>query len=296
MAAHCNNLRMILRLRQILRRDRPKAVLSFIATTNTFVILASLGLGLRILVSERNDPLRQDLGPLWGLLRRLLYRFAQVVSANTTHAIDVMADYVPREKLVMIPNPVSTEVTCAHPGRSRTILNVGRLVPQKGQDEIIAAFAAISDDYPDWRLSIIGDGPLRARYLECVRRQDLTHRIALPGNVVEPSAYYESAAMFVLASAYEGTPNTLLEAMAHALPCIVPDCLPGALEHVEDGATGLVYRAGDMSDLVRCIATLASDPELRIRLGRRARKRVRHLSVDNVQQRWDELLFPTRVA
>jgi UDP-N-acetylglucosamine:LPS N-acetylglucosamine transferase len=66
MAAHCNNLRMILRLRQILRRDRPKAVLSFIATTNTFVILASLGLGLRILVSERNDPLRQDLGPLWG--------------------------------------------------------------------------------------------------------------------------------------------------------------------------------------------------------------------------------------
>lgn len=295
-ATHYANLKAIFRIRRRLREDRPRAVLSFVATMNIFVILASLGLGLRVLVSERNDPLRQDLGPLWGLLRKLLYRRAEVVSANSFHAIDVMAGYVPSNKLVMIPNPVSIDVECAQPGESRTILSVGRLVPQKGQDEIIAAFAEISRSHPGWDLQIIGDGPLRSEYLGLVKARDLAHRVALPGNVAEPSTYYEAAALFVLASAYEGSPNTLLEAMAHALPCVVPDCLPGALEYIDHGVTGLVYHAGDLNDLVSCLALLAGDPELRTLLGRRARECVRHLSVDNVRQQWDDLLFPAPVA
>jgi UDP-N-acetylglucosamine:LPS N-acetylglucosamine transferase len=137
MAAHCTNLRTIFRLRRHLRQDQPRAVLSFIATTNIFVILASRGLGLRILVSERNDPLRQDLGPLWSLLRRLLYRRAEVVSANSLHAIDVMAGYVPSNKLIMVPNPVSVDVECAQPGESRTILSVGSMVELIGVYEFI---------------------------------------------------------------------------------------------------------------------------------------------------------------
>jgi glycosyltransferase involved in cell wall biosynthesis len=295
-ATHYANLKAIVRIRRRLREDRPRAVLSFVATMNIFVILASLGLGLRVLVSERNDPLRQDIGPLWGLLRKLLYRRAEVVSANSLHAIDVMAGYVPSNKLIMIPNPVTIDVTCAQPGESCTILSVGRLVPQKGQDAIIDAFAGIVRNYPDWHLSIIGDGPLLSEYLEQARRRNLTRCIALPGNVADPGKHYERAAVFVLASAYEGTPNTLLEAMAHALPCVVPDCLPGALEYIDHGVTGLVYHAGDLNDLVSCLALLAGDPELRTRLGRRARERVRHLSVDSVRQQWDNLLFPAPVA
>ncbi len=65
-------------------------------------------------------------------------------------------------------------------------------------------------------------------------------------------------------------PNTLLEAMAHGLPCIVPDSLPGALQYVDQEVSGLIYRFGDTEDLARCIARLMTDPRLRVRLGQKA--------------------------
>jgi GalNAc-alpha-(1->4)-GalNAc-alpha-(1->3)-diNAcBac-PP-undecaprenol alpha-1,4-N-acetyl-D-galactosaminyltransferase len=265
-------------------------VLSVLTATNVIVILASLGLGLRIVVSERNDPTRQKAGLLWASLRRLLYRRATVVTANTDHAVEAMMAYVPEHKLATVPNPVALQVTLAEPASARTILNVGRLVPAKGQSAIVAAFSSLTRANPDWRLCILGDGPLRDALSRDIEKNDLADRVALPGNVLNPGDFYATAAIFVLASAYEGVPNTLLEAMAHGLPCIVPDSLPGALQYVDQEVSGLIYRFGDTEDLARCIARLMADPELRVRLGQKARARMQALSIENVIRLWDETL------
>jgi glycosyltransferase involved in cell wall biosynthesis len=289
LAAHASNLVALFRIRKSLRASPPKAVLSVLTATNILVIIASLGLGLRVVVSERNDPTRQKAG-LWGPLRRLLYRRATVVTANTDHAVEAMTAYVPKHKLAMVPNPVALNVTLTEPASARTILNVGRLVPAKGQGAIIAAFSSLAHINPDWRLCILGDGPLRDALGRDIETNGLADRVSLPGNVSNPGDYYATAAIFVLASAYEGVPNTLLEAMAHGLPCIVPDSLPGALQYVEDGVSGLVYRFGDNSDLARSLSLLMGDPELRIRLGGEARQRIQVLSTENVVRLWDEIL------
>ena len=290
--AHASNLRAILRIRASLRRSRPKVVVSFITASNVFVILATIGLSVRVVVSERNDPLRQDPGRLWGPLRRLTYRFADAVTANSVQAVDAMRAYVPARKLAAIPNPVRLPATPARPTLPPTLLTVGRLVPQKGQALLVAAFTRLESSADGWRLTIVGEGPERLALERHIAAAGLRDRIALPGTVPDPERYYRSATAFVLASAYEGTPNTLLEAMAHGLPCVVADCLPGALEYVEDGVSGLVYRAGDADDLCRCLQTLMSDSQLRTRLGVEGRERVARLSIEHVVKRWDDVLFP----
>ena len=96
-----------------------------------------------------------------------------------------------------------------------------------------------------------------------------------------------------MASAYEGTPNALLEAMAHGLPCVVPDDVPGALTLVEDGVTGRTFRGNDAGHLAAVIASLMADAEARARLGAAARARVADCSITRVIDDLNALIHPS---
>jgi GalNAc-alpha-(1->4)-GalNAc-alpha-(1->3)-diNAcBac-PP-undecaprenol alpha-1,4-N-acetyl-D-galactosaminyltransferase len=291
--AYYTLLRSMARMRRNARRNPPRAVLSFLTTTNVMVILALMGLPIRVVVSERNDLSRQDPGLAWRILRKLTYRWAAAVTANSSNAIHYMKDYVPQQKLAMVPNPVAFPAIAATPSESNLILSVGRLVPQKGHTTIVSAFSRMNGCGPEWKLAILGEGPRRKELEDQIAAANLTDRVALPGNVTEPAIYYLRASIFAMASAFEGVPNALLEAMAHGLPSIVPDNLPGALEYVENGVTGLVYKSGDVNGLAKCLEELTRDHLLRERLGRAARERVKPLSIENVAQKWEDLLFPS---
>jgi glycosyltransferase involved in cell wall biosynthesis len=295
-AAHLFNIRAIFCIRRHLRESRPKVVVSFITVTNIFVILASAGLKCRLVISERNDPTRQRAGPIWATLRRGLYRFADVVTANTAHAVEAMVDYVPRRKLVAVHNPVVLPGDIQSFKRSSVVLNVGRLVPQKNQRLIVEAIALLGIKSQDWRMELVGEGPDRDDLVGLAERKGLSGLVNMQGSVADPDPHYRAAGIFVLSSVYEGTPNVLLEAMAHAVPCIVSDSLPGALEYVEDGVSGLIFRSGDSTHLAECLLKLIENPDLRLSLGREGRKRVENYSVEIVLAQWNRLLFPSSDA
>lgn len=291
-AAHLFNIKAMIRIRQSLRRDKPKAVVSFITATNIFVILASLGLKTRIIVSERNDPTRQKAGAIWGTFRWVLYRFADVVTANSREAVQAMSSYVPGRKLAAVHNPVILPAEVAASERSDVFLNIGRLVPQKGQDLILTALSLLGTKAEGWGVEIFGEGPERESLAALSRRLGVADRVSLPGKVSDPGPCYRRAGVFVLSSHYEGTPNVLLEAMAHGTACVVSDSLPGALEHVEDRVSGLVFRSGDAEHLAQCLQELLEQPDLRERLGQEARRRMQAYSIENVTSEWNKLLFP----
>ena len=98
----------------------------------------------------------------------------------------------------------------------------------------------------------------------------------------DPNPYYESASIFVLPSIYEGTPNALLEAMAHGLPCIISDTLPGALEIVKNGVNGLVFQSGNEIDLAKKLKMLIEDSDLRKELGFAARNSIKSFNPDRI--------------
>ncbi len=285
------NLRRVRRLRRILRRLRPRVAVSFIAPTNVLLILAAAGLGLTVVVSERNDPARQSYGPAWDALRRLTYRFAQVVSANTQGALETLAAYVPRAKLALVPNPVPLAASDpADPAAARVVLSIGRLHRQKAHDVLLAAFARMADALPDWRLHIVGEGPLRADLEAQAARLRLGERVIWHGRAADPSPFYRAAGIFVMASRYEGLPNALLEAMSCGLPVVVSDASPGPLEWVEDGRSGLVVPAEDPDALAAALLRLGRDPGLRRRLGHEAKGRLAGRDLASVLRVWEETL------
>lgn len=268
------NLGRVARLRGAMRQAKAPCVVSFVGTMNILCILAAMGLGLRVVVSERNDPARQSLGRPWDTLRRWLYRRADAVTANSQGALDSLGTYVPEGRLALVPNPLPALPAGVVVDRSaRRIVNVGRLNRQKAQDVLLRAFASArsSGSGRDWELVIVGEGEERAALERLSAELELGNAVRFTGRVDDPFEHYANAGIFALPSRYEGTPNALLEAMACGLPVIVSDSSAGPLDCVTHDQTGLVVSVDDVEALARALSVLMDDEALRGRLGEAAK-------------------------
>ena len=284
-------LRTVTRYRAFLKEVRPTAVLSFGPAANVASVLAARPLGIRVAISERTAPERHRLGVGARSLRPLVYPRASALVLQT-ESLRGWGMRLMRERPVhVIPNavPLASLIGTAH--RSRTVLSVGRLHPQKGHDLLIQGFAEAGPALEDWQLEILGDGPDRPGLENRIRSLGLEERVLLRGNVDDVQSAYERAGMFVLASRYEGFPNALLEAMATGTPAVATDCLHGPNELIEHWHNGVLVPSGDSDGISVAMQTLASNPALRTRLGRAAHARAAEFSPDSVTDRWLAVVF-----
>ncbi|MBM3560351.1 MAG: glycosyltransferase family 4 protein, partial [Alphaproteobacteria bacterium] len=268
------NLRRIRALRRALRATRARVVVSLVGPTNVLTVLAARGLGCRVVVSERNDPARQSFGRIWDRLRRLVYPRADLVTANSRGALAALAGCVPASRLAYVPNPLDFPRSGDAPERDPLILAVGRLHRQKAFDVLLDAFARIAPRHPDWRLAVVGDGDEGPALRSRAQALGIAGRVDWAGIVDDVAPWYRRAAVFALPSRHEGMPNALLEAMAHGLPPVISDALPGPLDLIVDGDSGLVTRVGDAADLATALARLIDDASLRRQIGAAARARI----------------------
>ena len=285
------NISRIWSLRTILRDLGAPVVLSFIGTMNVITILATVGLGIKLIISERNDPALQSLGRMWNFLRRKTYVMADIITANSSGAVKTLEAWAPRQKPVLVPNPVAVPPDDSRanlPGPS--ILNVGRLAPQKAQDILLDAFSVVLKEAPEWYLVIAGTGPLKEKLHEQANQLGIADRVLFTGQIDDPFPYYRATRIFALPSRFEGTPNTLLEAMSCALPCVVSDASSGPLDYVEHDNTGLVVSAGDAVDLAEALSRLIRNNALCEQLGSAARNRTGDLGIDQVLDIWEETI------
>ena len=277
-------------LRRRLRVIAPDAVLSFLTQTNILTLMAARGLPIRVVISERNDPARQHHNLLVVLLRNLLYRRSDMVTANSAGAVESLASIVPRQKLALLPNPLNvSDCGAAVTFEGPTFITVTRLVSQKGIDVLLKAAAIVFAKLPEWRLAIIGEGPLREELQALAGELGIASRVDWLGYLDDPIPYLKAAKFFVLTSRFEGSPNALLEAMACGLASVVADASPGPLELIGDDA-GLIVPVEDAEATAAAIMTLANDEGLRARLGEAAIKRTEMYQLDQAMRVWLELL------
>ena len=284
-----SNIQRMRALRQALRECEAPVAIAFVGATNILAVLASCGLPIRLVISERNDPARQSLGRVWDLLRRSLYRYADLVTANSHNAIETLSKFVPTERLAHVMNPVSLPEPLPDRIEKSIILNVGRLHPQKAQDTLIAAFAAVASEVSGWRLELLGNGDLEAELRLQASALGVGDRVEIAGRI-DPWPYYAHAAIFALPSRFEGTPNALLEAMSLGVPPIVSDAAGGALNFVEHQVTGLVVPVDNVVALAAALRELVNDETLRKKLGQAARDRVAECTPQSALPAWDTLL------
>jgi len=241
-------------------------------------------------VSERNDPQRQRLSWFWEQVRRLCYRRADLLTANTAAAVDYFRGVLPEERRACIANAVSVPVQSDTATREPWLLIVARLVPQKGHRHLFEAFARLHQRFPEWRLRVVGDGPEGQRLRDLADHLGIAGAVEWPGAVRNPHEDYARSSIFVLPSEYEGLPNALLEAAAHGLPTVVSDASPGLRELVDDGRSGFVVRVEKCDAFAEALQRLMADADLRRRFGARAREIANRYSPENIYAEWDERL------
>lgn len=131
---------------------------------------------------------------------------------------------------------------------TKTFISVGRLIPSKGFDELVRAFAELRKKHPDIKLIIAGEGPERFRLEQVIQSFGLTNSVILPGTIQNIEDLYSSADFFVFPTHYEGLPGALIEAMMARIPIICSD-IPENKECVDDSRV-LFHRVGDQTDLL----------------------------------------------
>ncbi len=282
---------------QIIRKTvvdtQPDVVVSFIDLTNIRVVAALIGSGIPVVVSERVDPTRHNIGKIWSLLRRCIYPFAAHVVMQTRSTVVWANTFLEASNVSVIPNfvnavNITTEQPRPHamPVGRPVIIAAGRLVRQKGFDLLIEAFAESALVTNGWQLVILGEGEERSQLEQQVMRLRLCDHVYLPGTVSTPELWFCHADIFVLSSRYEGFPNVLMESMACGLPSIAFDCRSGPSEIIEDGVSGLLVPLGDTELLTQSMIRLASDREMMKRLSLEAINVMERFSIEQVLQQW----------
>ena len=180
------------------------------------------------------------------------------------------------------------------------ILNLARLVPQKGQQYAIRAMRDLLPRYPSAHLVIAGGGPLRAALEQLIRDEGLEAHVTLLGDRHDASVLLPVADIFVFPSLFEGLGNALLEAMAARKPCVVSD-IPTLREVTGDGQVALLAALRSPADLARQLLQLADDRARAARLGHAAQVWVRERydiakSVTALEAVYEEIRAPRRAT
>lgn len=208
------------------------------------------------------------------LLREKVREAAFTVCASRYGASQVMRVLDPAEwdRLIVSHCSIDWERLPPVPVRKRSadelrVICVGRLSPEKGQLGLVEAFAKAHASNRALRLTLVGDGPTRARVQARIEELGIAHLVEMTGSLPEAATLQRIAAsdVLVLASFMEGIPLALMEAMALRVPVIAPR-VAGIPELVENLQTGLLFHPGDWDDLAGKMTLLASNHSLRTRL------------------------------
>lgn len=160
---------------------------------------------------------------------------------------------------------------------SRVVGLVGRLVPIKDVGTFLRAIAELAPAMPDLEAVIVGDGPERGSLESLSRDLGLDRLCHFVGWRSDMAAVYAALDVVALSSLNEGSPVSLIEAMA-AGRAVVGTRVGGVPEVIRDGATGVLVSPSDPPALARALAGLLDDPDARRKLGNDAR--------DEARERW----------
>ena len=257
-------------LRRYLRHNKPDVLICHLSHLNIIALLVkkifSLDTPLVLVEQSVLAP-----GPVHGkermvrwLMKKLYPSASTIVAVSRNTARDLEARLgLEKNKILTIYNPVVSKglfvkaaQLVADPwldNKDRPVfISVGRLEPQKGFANLLRAFALVRKEFSA-RLLILGEGSLRKELEEECRMLGIAEDVRMPGFVRNPYAFMSRCEVFVLASAWEGLPSVLVEAMACGCRLVATRSPGGQDEILEDGRYGVLVPVNDPGALARAM-------------------------------------------
>jgi glycosyltransferase involved in cell wall biosynthesis len=239
--------------------------------------------------------------PQRALKRRELARADAVTAVCQAVAASLVRDYaVDRGRVRVVPNgtalpdeseewPAARQIRARFGATLRRPLWVcpARLEPQKGQDVLLAALAALRQRDLEFTLALAGEGAERAALEARAAALGVAERVSFLGRVDRIGPLLAAADVVVLPSRWEGLPLALLEALARARP-VVASAVGGIPEVIEHGVSGVLVPPGDAAALADALERVHRQSDAALRLGEEGARRVREsYTWEHVVQRFE---------
>lgn len=292
----------LLRLRQQLKVLAPDLIHTNLVKADIYGRIVGRSLGVPVISTIHESPYypevyldNPDLGKVKYSLIKLMDR---LTARHCTKAFVVVSNFSERaareylgispHQIRLIYNSLNPELFGEAPSHrvqalraklglspeDRVLLNVGRLAPQKGQRYLLLAFQTVLKEYPNVRLLIRGDGPLRDMLQAMCLELGIASRVSFVDPVPHISWLFGLSDIFVFPSLHEGLGIALLEAMAMGKPCVASEIGPTP-EVIEHGRSGLLVPPRDPGLLAKTILTLLQQPDLCRQMGERGRQMIK---------------------
>lgn len=275
-------------------------------------VTAGLGLVLRRpvvlkLTSSGEQGIARAMGehPLAGIVNWLQRRASAIVALTRETASEALAIGIPSSRIHQLGNGIDVAAYRPCGDRERAELKaelgvvaqkvficVGRLAPDKDLDGLLGAWRQASADLPaGWGLVIVGEGEMRERLATKVARLGGRSPVMMVGPQQNVAKWLGASDVYISASKREGLSNTLLEAMATGLPSAVTR-VSGVMDLVAEPNAGFVVNVGDVDAMTAAIIDLASNADLRLKMGEAARCKVENsYSIDAVTDGHERLYW-----
>lgn len=294
------NLAALGRLWRILKATRPEVLHSLLFHANTACRLVGppAGVSAQQIVCEIQTV---EVERPWHLvLDNLTCRLCRCEVGNSPSVVEHLRRraHLPRSRLVCQWGAVDIAVIEAARPADRAMFGLsvdepvviwtGRLDPVKGFEEMLSAFARLSQTCRA-TLLLAGEGAYRPTVERLVAEHGLGKCVKLLGRRTDVPSLLKMADTFLFCSRTEGLPNSLLEAMAAGLPIVATD-VPGCRDVIINGETGLLAHPGSAVDIARKLGQIFSDADLSKSLGTRAQSWARrNLDTRRWSDRWSTL-------
>ncbi|MBU3570695.1 glycosyltransferase [Priestia aryabhattai] len=278
--------------KKIINKFKPDIVVVFgtIAPIN----LALLSSNSLIIGTERGDPSAYT--KFQKLSIKQLFKKADKVVFQTPMARDCYGELV-ENKAFVIPNPCfllqSPNEEIESSIREKEIISAGRLVEEKGFDILIRAFKRVHESFPEYKLTIYGDGPERSNLEHLIKELGFNNDdVKLLKGTNRLPEVMKKASMFVLSSYYEGMPNVLLEAMSLGVPIVACDCSPGGAKFLTKNGTigGPLIPCGNPDVMSETIINMLNNPKKMLELASKGTSVKDELHPDKISKKWMELI------
>ncbi len=281
-------IKIVIQLRKVIKKRKPDVIISFSSEEVFLVKLASMFKKVKILGSERYNPL--------GLSRSGKRKNKRYFSYAEHLVLQVpgLVEFYDRKNVTVIPNPYFSEVEitpCQTERNNKIVAVSARFEYRKGIDILLKAFSIFEKKYPEYELEIYGDGELKSSYLEMIKELDIKNVSIYPSkkNIIKD---LKCSKMFILPSREEGMPNILIEAMGAGIPSISADCPPGGPRYLSnDESRVLLYDVENYYELYEKMVKLVTNPEFSKSLSDKALLVKEDLQPNKIYEEWKKVIM-----
>ena len=253
-----NLLGALVQLKLNMRQNKYDVVQSWLFPDNLVARIACREIGTPLINGKRDTDRYKS--AVRKFVDKQTQNMASMFVSNSVSGVNELCERgVPAGKITYIPNMI--DLSRFKPSGPKLhsdkiiIGSVGRLSKQKGYEYLITAASKIRAVHEDVEFEIHGDGPERRRLEEMAKELHAPVRFFPNSKHEDMPLVYHNFDIFILSSLWEGTPNTLIEAMACGLPCIATD-VDGSHELITDKVDGVLIQPKSSEHIVQAITEM----------------------------------------